>query len=192
MVKRFYWSGGIKLIFYIILSIVIVQRLLELVIAKRNEKNMRAKGAYEVGASHYPLMILLHVSFFVSLLIEVSTFNLTPSPLFLLFFVMFLCVQGLRVWCLTSLGSFWNTKIIILPGVNVVTKGPYKYLRHPNYLVVSIEIALLPLMFQAYFTAICFTILNALMLCIRIPTEERALKKATNYEKYMQHKNTVN
>ena len=180
------------MIFYVILSIVIVQRLLELVIAKRNEKNMRAQGAYEVGASHYPLMILLHVSFFVSLLIEVSMLNLTPSPLFLLFLVMFLCVQGLRVWCLTSLGSFWNTKIIILPGAHVVTKGPYKYLRHPNYLVVSMEIALLPLMFEAYFTAICFTILNAIMLSIRIPTEERALKAATNYEQYVQHKNIVN
>lgn len=179
------------MIFYIILSIVIVQRLLELVIAKRNEKNMRAQGAYEVGASHYPLMILLHVSFFISLLIEVSTFNLTPSPLFLLFLVMFLCVQGLRVWCLISLGSFWNTKIIVLPGAHVVTKGPYKYLRHPNYLVVSMEIALLPLMFEAYFTAICFTILNAIMLSIRIPTEERALKEATNYEQYVQHKNIV-
>ena len=179
------------MIFYIILSIVIIQRLLELVIAKRNEKNMRAQGAYEVGASHYPLMILLHVSFFISLLVEVTTFNLTPSPLFLVFLIMFLCVQGLRVWCLTSLGSFWNTKIIILPGAHVVTKGPYKYLRHPNYLVVSMEIALLPLMFEAYFTAICFTILNAMMLSVRIPTEERALKEATNYEQYVQHKNIV-
>ena len=85
------------MIFYIILSIVIVQRLLELVIAKRNEKNMRAKGAYEVGASHYPLMILLHVSFFISLLVAVTTFNLTPSPLFLVFLMPFLCVQVLRV-----------------------------------------------------------------------------------------------
>lgn len=177
--------------FYTILSIVILQRLLELVIAKRNEKNMRAKGAYEVGASHYPLMILLHVSFFASLLIEVFFYKLTPSPLFFLFLVMFLSVQGLRIWCLTSLGSFWNTKIIILPGATVVSKGPYKYLRHPNYLVVSIEITLLPLMFQAYFTAICFTILNAIMLSIRIPTEERALKEATNYKQYVQRKNIV-
>ena len=152
---------------------------------------MLAQGAYEVGASHYLLMILLHVSFFISLLVEVTTFNLTPSPLFLVFLIMFLCVQGLRVWCLTSLGSFWNTKIIVLPGAHVVTKGPYKYLRHPNYLVVSMEIALLPLMFEAYFTAICFTILNAIMLSVRIPTEERALKEATNYEQYVQHKNIV-
>lgn len=172
------------MIFYIILSIVIVQRLLELVIAKRNEKKMRAHGAYEVGASHYPFMILLHVSFFVSLLTEVHYFNLTPAPLFLLLLLLFLCVQGLRIWCLTSLGSFWNTKIIILPGANVITKGPYIYFRHPNYLVVSIEIALLPLMFGAYFTAICFTLLNAGMLSIRIPIEERALKEATNYAQY--------
>jgi methyltransferase len=167
------------LIFYFILVFVILQRLVEIQIAKRNEKWMLAKGAYEVGASHYPWMILLHISFFISLLIEVN-YKSIFSPNYVLLLVFFL-LQLLRVWCLVSLGKFWNTKIIILPGTNVVVKGPYSYIRHPNYLVVCLEIAMLPLMFQAYVTAITFTILNFIILSIRIPIEERALKEATNY-----------
>ncbi|HWK22435.1 MAG TPA: isoprenylcysteine carboxylmethyltransferase family protein [Ureibacillus sp.] len=168
--------------------IVILQRIIEVIIAKRNEKRMLAAGAYEAGASHYPYMIALHVSFFISLLTETFLFDRTISPIFLLLFPLFLLVQGLRVWCLASLGPFWNTKIIILPGANVVKKGPYNFIRHPNYLVVSIEILLLPLMFQAYFTAICFTLLNFAMLAVRIPTEEKALIEATNYSKEFKKK----
>ena len=88
----------------------------------------------------------------------------------------------MRIWCLTSLGKFWNTKIIILPGADVVIKGPYKFIRHPNYLIVTTELLVLPLLFSAYFTAIVFSILNIWMLSVRIPTEERALKEVTNYK----------
>ena len=173
------------MIFYFILVFVIIQRLVELLIAKRNEKSMLAKGAYEVGASHYPLMIMLHVSFFISFLVEVMYFKSIFTPHYGLLLV-FLLLQLLRVWCLVSLGTFWNTKIIILPGANVVVKGPYSYIRHPNYLVVCLEILVLPLMFQAYMTAISFTILNLIMLSVRIPIEEKALKEATNYAKTLQ------
>ena len=141
---------------------------------------MLAKGAYEVGAAHYPLMILLHVSFFISFIIEVIYFKSIIAVNYNLF-VLFLLLQLLRVWCLASLGPFWNTKIIILPGAEVVVKGPYSFMRHPNYFVVCLEIAVLPLMFQAYVTAVCFTILNVIILSIRIPIEEKALKEATNY-----------
>lgn len=177
------------MIFFIILSLVILQRLLELVIARKNEKRMLAKGAYEVGANHYPYMIALHTGFFISLIIEVVFFDRGLSPYFLWLFILFLAVQGLRIWCLASLGPFWNTKIIILPGANVVAKGPYLYIRHPNYLIVCIEIALIPLMFGAYYTAIAFTILNLLMLSVRIPTEEKALRELTNYNEVFQPKN---
>lgn len=180
-------NGGSELFFYIILFLVIVQRLVELLIAKRNEKSLRAKGAYEVGASHYPFMILLHTSFFISLFIEVIYFKSIIIPHFVLL-AFFILLQLLRVWCLVSLGTFWNTKIIILPGANIVAKGPYAYIRHPNYLVVCLEILLLPLMFQAYITAICFTILNFIILSVRIPMEENALKEATNYTAFMQRK----
>ena len=141
---------------------------------------MRAQGAYEVGAAHYPWMILLHTSFFVSLFIEVLYVKATVTPIYSLL-VVFIFLQLFRVWCLVSLGMYWNTKIIILPGANVVVKGPYAFIRHPNYLVVCLELLVLPLLFQAYFTAIVFTILNLLMLSVRIPAEEKALKAATNY-----------
>lgn len=174
------------MLFFIIISFVIAQRLIEILIAKRNEKVMLSKGAFEVGASHYPFMILLHGSFFISLIIEVLFFNRTLSPLFMYLMVLFILVQLIRIWCLSSLGSYWNTKIIILPGANVIKKGPYVYIKHPNYLVVCFEIILLPIMFQAYFTAICFTILNFVMLSVRIPIEEKALKEVTDYEQKFQ------
>jgi methyltransferase len=176
------------MLFFIIIFLVIIQRITEVFIAKRNEKKMLAQGAYEVGASHYPYMVTLHVSFFVCLITEALIFNRGISPLFPLFFLIFLFVQALRIWCLRSLGSFWNTKIIILPGAQVVTKGPYLYLKHPNYVVVCIEIVLLPLMFQAYFTAICFTLFNLAMLSVRIPLEEKALMEVTNYNEEFQKK----
>ena len=161
-------------IFFVIILFVILQRVIELAIAKRNEVYMLSKGAYEVGREHYPFMIALHVSFFVSLLIEVLFFQNTLSAIFPFLFIFFLIVQCIRIWCLATLGKFWNTKIIILPGANVVKKGPYKLLRHPNYFVVCTEILILPLMFNAYFTAITFTLLNIAMLAVRIPVEENA------------------
>lgn len=172
---------GLTLYFFVIITIVILQRFVEVLVAKRNEKSMLSKGAYEVGSSHYSFMIALHVSFFLCLILEVVIFNKSLSPLFPYLFSLFLITQALRIWCLTSLGSFWNTKIIILPGANVVKKGPYLFFRHPNYLVVCMEILLIPSMFQAYLTAIGFTFLNFAMLSVRIPIEEKALKEATNY-----------
>lgn len=168
-------------IFSIIIFIIILQRFFELLIAKQNERKMLSLGAYEVGASHYPLMILLHVSFFISLIVEVATFERNLSPLFPYFFIFFLFVQALRIWCIATLGMYWNTKIIILPGADVVKKGPYNYLKHPNYFVVCCEILMLPLMFEAYLTAIVFTILNIAILSVRISIEEKALTEATNY-----------
>ncbi|TQR18022.1 isoprenylcysteine carboxyl methyltransferase family protein [Psychrobacillus vulpis] len=176
------------MLFLVIISLVILQRITEVIIAKRNEKKMLAQGAYEVGASHYPFMLALHFSFFIFLIVEVLFFDREISPLFPLFFLIFLFVQAFRIWCLTTLGQFWNTKIIILPNANIVRKGPYLYLKHPNYVVVCMEIVLLPLMFQAYFTAICFTLLNLAMLSVRIPMEEKALSEATDYHKEFKKK----
>ena len=167
--------------FWIIFSLVVAQRLIEVGIAKRHEQLMLAKGAYEVGASHYPYMVALHVCFFISLLIEVQLFERLPSPYFIVLCILFALLQICRIWCLRSLGEFWNTKIIILPEAHVVAKGPYKWMRHPNYLIVTLEIVLLPLIFSAYGTAFVFTLLNCLMLAVRIPIEEKALRTATNY-----------
>ena len=170
------------MLFIIVITIVIIQRLVELIIARRNEKWMRSKGAFEIGADHYPLMVFMHVAFFISLLLEVLVFDRVLSPFWIALLTLFLIAQAARMWCLISLGKFWNTKIIILPGADVVRKGPYKFIRHPNYLIVTTELLVLPLLFSAYFTAIFFTLLNIWMLSIRIPTEEKALKEATNYE----------
>lgn len=168
--------------FTIIITIVILQRLVELIIARRNEKWMLRQGAYEAGARHYPLMVVMHIAFFLSLLLEVSIVNRVLSPLWIVLLTLFLIAQVARIWCLTSLGKFWNTKIIILPGANVVKKGPYQFMRHPNYVIVTTELLVLPLLFSAYFTAIVFSLLNLWMLSVRIPAEEKALKKATNYK----------
>ena len=169
------------MLFIIVLTIVITQRLVELFIANRNEKWMRNLGAFEVGASHYPIMVGMHVAFFVSLLSEVLALNRPLSPIWILLLLLFISAQVVRIWCLVSLGKFWNTRILILPGAAVVKKGPYRYFRHPNYLIVSIELLVLPLIFNAYITAIIYSLLNIWMLSVRIPAEEKALKKATNY-----------
>lgn len=169
------------MLFTVLIGIVIIQRLVELIVARRNEKWMKAQGAFEAGTSHYPYMIMLHTSFFISLISEVVILDRSLSPFWVPLLGIFLLAQVLRVWCLASLGKFWNTKIIILPGAEVVQKGPYKLIRHPNYVIVCTEILVLPLLFQAYFTAILFTLLNIVILSIRIPAEERALREATNY-----------
>ena len=166
----------------IVLTIVIIQRLVELFIAKRNEKWMKSQGALEAGASHYPYMVAMHVCFFIALIVEVIGFNRELSPVWPLFLTLFLLAQVLRVWCLSSLGKYWNTKIIVLPNAEVVRKGPYKWIRHPNYVIVATELIVLPLQFSAYITAILFTLLNIWMMSVRIPAEEQALKKVTNYK----------
>lgn len=171
------------MLFTIIIGIVIMQRLIELFFAKRNEQWMRSQGAFEVGAAHYPIMVAMHVAFFVTFILEVNLLNRPLSSLWIPLLAFLFLTQAARIWCLTSLGKFWNTKIIILPGADVVRKGPYKLIRHPNYLIVTTELLVLPLIFSAYFTAIIYSILNLWMLSVRIPTEEKALKKATNYQK---------
>ncbi|KIL45366.1 isoprenylcysteine carboxyl methyltransferase family protein [Jeotgalibacillus soli] len=168
--------------FISMMVIVCIQRLMELRIAKRNEQWMIKQGAYEAGASHYPFMVILHVSFFLSIITEVILFDRTLSPLWLPLFILFFLTQAARAWCLLSLGRFWNTKILVLPGVKVIRRGPYKYARHPNYIVVALEILILPLLFQAYYTMIFFSLLNLIMLSVRIPAEERALVDSTNYK----------
>jgi methyltransferase len=163
--------------FWLFISIIITQRILELFVAKQNEKWMKSQGAIEFGKRHYPVIVFVHILFFISLITEVQFFQKDISPLWPLFLVAFLAVQAVRIWALLSLGRFWNTKILVLPGAAVIKKGPYKYLKHPNYCVVVLELIIIPLMFHAYFTAILFTLLNMFVLSIRIPAEEYALKK---------------
>ncbi len=143
---------------------------------------MKAKGGYEVGKGQYSIMVLMHLSFFITLLFEVYFLNKEISTFWPFLAVLFLISQTMRVWALLSLGRYWNTKIIVLPNTRIVKKGPYKYLRHPNYVIVVVEILLVPLLFQAYWTAAIFSVLNAWMLSVRIPLEEKALILETDYK----------
>lgn len=174
------------MIISIVISIVILQRIIELMIAKRNEKWMKSEGAFEAGASHYPYMVAMHVFFFVALISEVLLLHRTISSIWPIWLTIFLAAQLLRIWCLASLGKFWNTKIIVLPNAQVVRKGPYKWLRHPNYVIVATELLVLPLLCNAIFTAVVFSLLNIWMMTVRIPTEEKALREATNYTEEFQ------
>jgi methyltransferase len=157
----------------IILSLVTVQRLAELVIARRNTAALIARGAHEIGERDYPLIVAVHVTWLTTLWL------LAPGrPIFWLLIAVFVLLQCARLWVLVTLGRRWTTRIIVLPGAPLVTGGPYRFLRHPNYAVVVGEIAVLPLAFGLVGTAILFSILNAAVLTIRIRSEVGALAKA--------------
>jgi methyltransferase len=156
-------------------ALVATQRLLELVLSRRNERRVRARGAVERGRGHYPLMVALHALWIASTLVEgilrgPDVPALWPVPL-----ALFLLAQALRYWSVFSLGESWNTRILVVPGAKLVRRGPYKYLDHPNYVVVVVEILAFPLIFGAWVTALVFTALNAALLYVRIREEDRAL-----------------
>jgi methyltransferase len=155
----------------IILILVTLQRLSELIIAKRNTSGLLAKGAIEHGASHYPVMVLLHASWLAGL--WWLGWNATIIwPLML----VYIALQAFRVWILVTLGARWTTRILTVPNENLVAKGPYKYIRHPNYLLVLLEVPLLPLAFGLSWFAMLYGVLNIAMLAWRIRIEDQALK----------------
>ncbi|MBA4536142.1 hypothetical protein H1Z61_03045 [Bacillus aquiflavi] len=166
---------------FLFLLFIILQRLSELLIAKRNEKWMKQQGALEFGEDHYLLLVMMHVFFFISLIVEVQVLETTISPIWQLLLILFSLTQVLRLWALTSLGKYWNTKIIVQPKANIVIKGPYRFMKHPNYVVVTLELLIIPFLFQAYITAVVFSLMNAIILSIRISVEEQALTELTEY-----------
>jgi methyltransferase len=152
------------------LAFVTLQRLGELVLARRNTAALLAAGAVERAPEHYPYMVALHAAWLAGL------WMLAPGrPVNLWLLAAYAVLQVLRVWVLASLGSRWTTRILILPGAPLVRQGPYRFLSHPNYLVVVGEIALLPLMFGLVWYAVLFSALNALVLTVRIRAENQAL-----------------
>jgi methyltransferase len=156
-------------------GLVSLQRLLELVLSRRNERMLRARGAVERGQGHYPLIVTMHASWLVSTFVEGALRGpelpaFWPVPL-----ALFLLVQPLRYWAIFSLGEYWNTRIFVVPGAELVRRGPYRYFKHPNYVVVVVEILTFPLIFGAWTTALVFSILNAILLSVRIKEENRAL-----------------
>ena len=155
----------------IIVALVAMARVAELIRARRNTRALLAQGGVEVGASHYPLLVLLHGAWLAALLYFVPA-DRAPSWGWLGAFVL---LQGLRLWVLASLGPYWTTRIITLPGAPLVKSGPYRFLRHPNYVVVAAEIAVLPLVFGAWRVALVFSALNLVLLAWRIRVEQQAL-----------------
>jgi methyltransferase len=155
----------------LMLGLVIGQRLGELVIANRNTKRLLARGGREIGAGHYPLFIVLHTAWLAALAIFVP-FDRQPNVELI---GLYLLLQLGRIWVITSLGPYWTTRIITLDDAPTVRRGPYRFLRHPNYVVVAAEIAVLPLAFGAWRLALAFSVLNALLIGYRIRVEEQAL-----------------
>ena len=166
-----------------VIAAVIAARLGELFLARRKARWLIKQGAYEVGHRHYPVIVALHALFFLSLLLEVTLTGAFREGVWWPAATIFLAAQIVRIWVILTLGARWNTRIFVLPGAPLVTRGPYRYIRHPNYAVVIVELAALPLIFHAYFTAIVFTIANLLVLRHRVNVEEQALRFATPYDR---------
>jgi len=155
----------------LLLGYVTLARLIELVIAQRNTTALLARGAVEYGADHYRWIVALHSAWLAGLWAFAWGHALHPLPL-----VVFGLLQLMRAWVLHTLGARWTTRIVVVPGETLVSAGPYRWVRHPNYLVVVGEIASLPLGFGMGAFALLFSVLNAVMLAVRIRAEEAALK----------------
>lgn len=154
-----------------LLFFVTLQRLVELPIASANTRRLLAVGGHEVAPAHYPLIVAVHASWLASL------WWLAPSrPIDLPFLALFTLVEAARIWVLVTLGSRWTTRIIVVPGEQLVTGGPYRFVDHPNYLVVIAEIAILPLVFGLWQVALLFSAINAIALAVRIRAENQALE----------------
>lgn len=154
----------------LLLGFVTAERLGELVLARRNTARLLAAGAVEHARGHYPLIVLLHALWLIGLWL--LAWNL---PIHLEWLVVFIVLQGLRLWVLATLGPRWTTRIIVLPQADLVARGPYRFVKHPNYLVVIGEIAVLPLVFGLVWYTGLFSLLNAGILFIRITAENKAL-----------------
>jgi methyltransferase len=165
-------------VWYLLLVLAVgAERLAELVVAKRNLAWSRAQGGYEVGFAHYPAMVTLHTGLLVGALAEVWWADRPFVPaLGWPMLAAVVAAQALRWWCIRTLGRQWNTRIVVVPGAERISGGPYRWLRHPNYVAVVAEGVALPLVHTAWITAIVFTVLNAVLLTVRIRAEDAALR----------------
>jgi methyltransferase len=151
------------------------QRLFELVVSKRHAQALRARGAVEHGQGHFPLLVLVHVLLLLGIVFEVFVLGARPPASWPLWAAVFLAGQLLRYAAIRALGEFWNVRVLVVPGAPLVRTGPYRFLRHPNYVAVVMELLAAPLIFGAWRTALVVSALNAVALWIRIRCEERAL-----------------
>jgi methyltransferase len=167
------------MVWYVLLIVAVaVERLAELVVSQRNRAWSRARGGVEFGARHYPAMVILHTGLLAGCVVEALHRPFIPALGWPMLAIV-LCAQGLRWWCIATLGPQWNTRVIVVPGAPRVTGGPYRFLSHPNYVAVVLEGVALPMVHTAWITAIVFTVLNAALLRTRITVENDALARLT-------------
>ena len=156
---------------YLLVGLIVLQRLIELIIARVNTKRLLANGGVEHGANHYPLIVALHTAWLVSLVVFIPS-NSFINPILLLIFIG---LQLGRVWVLISLGRYWTTRVITVPGQPLIKRGAFRFVRYPNYLIVEAELIVVPLIAGAWQLAFIFGIANALVLGWRIRIEEQAI-----------------
>ncbi len=162
--------------FTVVVALVALERVVELVVSNRNAARALAAGGRETGRGHYPVMVALHTGFLAAMLIEAWTLQPDVAPLLAgSMLLLVLAAQGLRWWCIATLGGRWNTRVIVVPGQPPVRSGPYRVLSHPNYVAVVVEGFALPLVHGCWITALGFTVANAALLAVRIRVENAAL-----------------
>lgn len=165
--------------FTALIGLIAAERVAELVVARRNARFSRARGGVEHGRGHYPAIAALHVALLVAAPVEVALADRPFVPLLgWPMLALVAAAQGLRWWCIATLGPMWNTRVIVVPGMRPVRSGPYRLLRHPNYVAVVVEGAALPLVHGAWLTAAGFTVVNAALLAVRVRCENAALAAA--------------
>jgi methyltransferase len=168
--------------YLVLLGLIIVERVGELIVSRRNLRRALARGGIEAGDGHYPWMVALHTAFLIACPAEVYLLGRPFRPALAAAALAVVCLaMALRYWAVAALGPRWTTRVIVLPGEAPVTTGPYRFLRHPNYLAVVLEILALPLVHGAWATALLFSALNGLLLRTRIRTEEEALERHSAY-----------
>lgn len=162
--------------FTVVVGLVALERLAELVVSNRNAAWSLERGGRESGQGHYPVMVVLHTGFLAAMLVEAFARRPeVPPALAWSMLAVVVAAQGLRWWCILTLGPRWNTRVIIVPGLEPVRSGPYRLLSHPNYVAVVVEGVALPLVHGAWITALVFTVANAALLTVRIRVENQAL-----------------
>jgi methyltransferase len=164
--------------YLVLLGATAAERIVELVLSARHARAAFARGGVEYGRAHFPALVALHVGLLLACAAEVVLAGRPFLPwLGWPMLALVLLSQGLRYWCIVTLGQQWNTRVIVVPGAGRVSGGPYRFLPHPNYVAVVVEGFALPLVYTAWITALVFTVVNAVLLVgVRIPVEERALK----------------
>jgi methyltransferase len=162
--------------FVVVVALVACERVAELVVSRRNAAWSLARGGRETGQGHYPVMVVLHTGFLVAMLLEALVRRPeVPAALTWSMLALVVAAQALRWWCIAVLGRQWNTRVIVVPGLTAIRSGPYRLLRHPNYVAVVVEGVALPLVHGCWLTATGFTVLNAALLTVRLRTENAAV-----------------